>query len=185
MKGAVQSLVVLLLAFGVASCSRQQPQGSTVVLIVRHAEKTSEAEDSPLTEAGTQRAQALAGVAAEAGVSAVYTTQFRRNRDTAQPLAERLSIKPTEVAVNLQNPGDYGKRLAGDIIEKHRGQTVLVVGHGNTIAPIVEGLTGRAAAVGDVQYGDLLIVTVPPSGTARLIKAQYGAGAAGNNMMKK
>jgi broad specificity phosphatase PhoE len=151
---------------------------------VRHAEKASDAEDSPLAEAGMQRAQALAAVAQDAGVSAIYTTQFKRNRATAQPLAERLGVAPTEVPVNLQSPGDYGQRLAREIVEKHRGQTVLVIGHGNTIASIVEGLTGRNPQLGDVQYSDLLVVTVPPSGTASLIRAQYGAGAAGNSMMK-
>jgi broad specificity phosphatase PhoE len=153
-------------------------------LIVRHAEKASDAEDSPLNEAGIERAQALVGVAADAGVSAIYTTQFKRNRDTAQPLAERLGIAPAEVPVNLQNPGDYGKTLAKTILEKHSGQTVVVIGHGNTIASIVEGLTGRAAPQGDIQYSDLFMVTIPPSGPARVIKAQYGTGAAGNTMMK-
>ena len=182
MKRVATALVLLLFCLAVA-CNRPQ-QGSTVVLIVRHAEKASDADDSPLTEAGVQRAQALAGVAQDAGVSAIYTTQFKRNRDTAQPLAERLGVAPTEVPVNLQSPGDYGQRLAREMVEKHRGQTVLVIGHGNTIASIVEWLTGRNPQLGDVQYSDLLVVTVPPSGTASLIRAQYGAGAVGNSMMK-
>jgi 2,3-bisphosphoglycerate-dependent phosphoglycerate mutase len=168
-------VVLLLLACGVLSCDRARP-GSTVVLIVRHAEKASDAEDSPLTEAGARRAQALARAANEAGVSAIYTTQLKRNRDTAQPLAQQLGIGVTEMPVDLQNPGDYGKRLAADIVAKHRGQTVLVVGHANTVAPIVEGLTGRAAALGDIQYGDLFVVTIPPTEPAGVIKAQYGFG---------
>lgn len=180
-------ILVVLIAFAILSCDRPQP-ASTTVLIVRHAEKASDAEDSPLTEAGTQRAQALTRVAGDAGVSAIYTTQFKRNRDTAQPLAERLGIAVTEVPVNLQSPGDYGKTLAREIVQKHPGQGVLVVGHGNTIAPIIEGLTGRDPAVGDIQYSDLFIVTVPANGSAKLIKAQYGAGnsssSAGTPMMK-
>lgn len=183
----VATLLSLFLALAVAaSCSRQQPQqGSTVVLVVRHADKASDAEDSPLNEAGSQRAQALAAVAGDAGVSAIYVTQFKRNHDTAQPLAERTGVAVTEVPVNLQNPGDYGQRLARDILEKHRGQTILVVGHGNTVASIVEGLTGRPQQLGDIQYGDLLIVTVPPSGPAGLIRAQYGAGSPGGGMTMK
>jgi broad specificity phosphatase PhoE len=178
------AILALLLAFGVASCTGPQP-GSTVVLVVRHAEKASDAEDSPLTEAGVQRARALVRVAEGAGVSAVYSSQFKRNRDTARPLAERLGVAVTEAPVNLQDPGDYGKTLARDIIEKRRGQAVVVVGHGNTIAATVEGLTGRAAPPGDIQYSDLFVVTVPPSGPARLIRAQYGAGDVSNGMMRK
>ncbi|HYY98218.1 MAG TPA: phosphoglycerate mutase family protein [Pyrinomonadaceae bacterium] len=182
----VAAVLLILLALGVASCGRQQsPQGSTVVLVVRHADKASDAEDSPLSDVGSQRAQALAGVAVGANVGAIYVTQFKRNHDTARPLAERTGVAVTEVPVSLQNPGDYGQRLARDILDKHRGQTVLVVGHGNTVASIVEGLTGRAQQLGDIQYGDLLIVTIPPSGPAGLIRAQYGAGAAGGGMMMK
>ena len=143
---------------------------------MRHAEKASDAEDSPLTEAGSQRAQALARAAGDAGVSAIYSTQFKRNKETAQPLAARLGVGVTEFPVNLQNPGDYGQRLAKEIVEKHRGQTVVVVGHSNTIGSIVEGLTGRAAPPGDIQYGDMFIVTVPPAEPAGVIKAQYGFG---------
>ena len=176
-------ILVVLIAFGIISCHRPQPS-STTVLIVRHAEKASDAEDSPLTEAGRERAQALVRVVADAGVSAIYSTQFKRNRETAQPLAERLGIAVTEVPVNLQNPGDYGKTLARDIVLKHPGQTVVVIGHGNTIASIVEGLTGRAASLGDIQYSDLFVVDVPPSGPAKLIKGQYGVGDTAASMMK-
>lgn len=107
-------------------------------------------------------------------MSAIYSTQFKRNRDTAKPLSDRLGIAVTEVPVNLQSPGDYGKMLAGNILEKHSGQTVVVVGHGNTIGSIVEGLTGRAASLGDIQYSDFIIVTIPPAGGARVIRANYG-----------
>jgi broad specificity phosphatase PhoE len=168
------AVIVALLAFAVVSCNRAPQAGSTVVLIVRHAEKASEADDSPLTDVGAQRAQELARVAADAGVSAIYTTQFVRNRETARPLAERLGIAVTEVPVNLQAPGDYGKTLARQIVEQHPGQTVLVVGHSNTIASIIEGLTGRSPQTSGVEYQDLFIVTLPPSGPPHVIKAQYG-----------
>ncbi len=176
-------ILVVLLAFAITSCGRTHPE-PTFVLIVRHAEKASDAEDSPLTEAGMQRAQALVGVAADAGADAIYTTQFKRNRDTAQPLAQRLGITPKELPVNLQAPGDYGQRLAKEILDKHSGQTVVVVGHGNTIASLVESLSGRPAQLGEIQYSDLFIINIAPSGRAKVIRAQYGAGTGGNNAMK-
>src|SRR4051812_18913247 len=71
------------------------PSASSIVLLVRHAEKAAEGEDPPLTPAGQQRAVALAGVAADAGVDVIYTTQLRRTRETAQPLADRLGVPIT------------------------------------------------------------------------------------------
>lgn len=176
MKRAVTLLILLLLATSLVACSRTQT-GSTTVLLVRHAEKASDADDSPLTETGTERARALLQVAGDAGVSAIYSTQFKRNRDTVQPLAERLKLAVTEMPVNLQSPGDYGKRLAKEILEKHPGQTILVVGHSNTIGSILEGLSGRAVPMDGVEYQDLFIVTIHPDGAAGIIKAQYGVKA--------
>jgi broad specificity phosphatase PhoE len=173
MKAAAKYLVILL-ALGLAACGRPQPGATTTVLIVRHAEKASDAADSPLTDAGSERAQALARAAEGAGVSAVYSSQFRRNLDTARPLSERLGVAVTEAPVNLESPGDYGKTLARDILDKHAGETVVVVGHGNTVAATVEGLTGRPAHIESVEYHDLFVVTVPPDGPGRLIKARYG-----------
>lgn len=174
---SVTTVILLLLAFGICSCNRPQPASSTTVLIVRHAEKASDAEDSPLTDAGRQRAQALVRVAEDAGVSVIYSTQFQRNRDTAKPLSERLGVAITEVPVNLTAPGDYGKTLARDILAQHAGRVVLVVGHGNTIASIIEGLTGRSPKIDAIEYQDLFIVSVPPGGTPQLIKARYGLGS--------
>jgi broad specificity phosphatase PhoE len=168
------ALLIVLLAFCICSCNRPQTVTTTTVLIVRHAEKASEAEDSPLTDAGRERAQALVRVAEDAGVSVIYSTQFQRNRDTAKPLSERLGVGITEVPVNLSAPGDYGKTLAKEILEKHPGRTILVVGHGNTIASIIEGLTGRSPKIDAIEYHDLFVVSVPQSGTPQLIKARYG-----------
>ena len=169
----VLQVFIFLLALATVSCNRIQP-GPTVVLIVRHAEKASDAEDSPLTDAGTERAHALVSVAENAGVSAIYTTQFRRNHDTAKPLSERAGIAVTAMPVDLQNPGDYGKRLAKEILEKHAGQTILIVGHSNTVPLIIDALTGREGSVKAAEYHDLFIVTIPPSGPSSLIKAEYG-----------
>lgn len=172
MKAAVKMLLVVL-ALGAGSCARA-PQAPTTVLVVRHAEKATDADDSPLTEAGARAAQALARVAEGAGVAAVYSSQFRRNLDTARPLSERAGVAVTQAPVDLQNPGDYGQRLARDILQKHAGQTVVVVGHANTVGATVDALAGRANQVGDVQYGDLFVVIVTPEGPARVLKAQFG-----------
>lgn len=178
MNRAVLLVLVAVLSVGAGACDRPKP-GPTTVLIVRHAEKASNDADSPLAEAGQRRASVLADVAADAGVAAIYSSQFVRTKDTARPISERAGVPVKEVPVNLSDPGDYGKRLAKEILEKHAGQTVVVVSHQNTIPGIVEGLTGRSGTpLGDAEYDRLSIVTVPPDGPARLIVARYGAPGA-------
>lgn len=155
------------------------PSASTVVLLVRHAEKASEGGNDPaLTPAGQQRAQALLDVAGSAGVSAIYTTQYRRTHDTAQPLADRLGVTVTERAISAGAQA-HATELAREILTQHRGETVLVVEHSNTLPSILAELARvQIPQLGDNEYDRLFVVVVPPSGPARLIQSRYGAPSA-------
>ena len=173
MRGA-KTLSILLMLVAVGSCKPAASEPTTV-FIIRHAEKADNSDDPPLAPAGMERAQALVRVAGDAGVKAIYSSQFKRNLDTVRPLADHLKIPVTEMAVTLDNPGDYGKELARAVLDKHAGETIVVVSHRNTIPAIIEGLSGKAGqeTTGDA-YNDLFIVLIPAKGEARLIKAQYG-----------
>ncbi len=169
-----KTLFILLLLVAAGAC-KSVPNEPTIVFIVRHAEKADNSDDPPLAPAGLERAQALMRAAGDSGVKAIYSSQFKRNRDTVQPLADHLKVPITEMAVTLDNPGDYGKELARAVLAKHAGETVVVVSHRNTIPAIIEGLTGKTGqeTTGDA-YNDLFIAVVPAKGDARLIKARYG-----------
>lgn len=165
--------LVAALALAVPVQARNAP---TVVIVVRHAEKAAvEGGDPPLSEAGAKRAQRLVAVAEEAGVEAVYTTQFRRTRDTAQPLAERLKLTVNTVEVGRDNINTHPAALAKEILTKHRGKTVLVVGHSNTTSMIVEALSGKRVPPLDdaTEFDALFVVVIPGSGPPRLVKGRY------------
>jgi broad specificity phosphatase PhoE len=156
------------------------PSASTVVLLVRHAEKATDGGDDPaLTPAGQQRAEALVQVAQNAGVSTLYTTRLRRTRETAQPLADRLGI-PIAVGEVIRGGNQaQAAEQARDLLTKHRGQVVLVVGHSNTLPLLAEALAGMPIQpIPDSEYDRLMVVVVPPSGPARLIQSRYGAPSA-------
>src|SRR5215471_7959478 len=71
-----------------------------VLVLVRHADKAAQpADDPPLTTAGMKRAQDLATTLQDAGVTAIITTQLRRTRETAQPLATALGLTPEVLKV--------------------------------------------------------------------------------------
>jgi broad specificity phosphatase PhoE len=164
----------LLLALAAASCS-PRTTSPTVVFVVRHAEKAVGGDDPPLTEAGLRRAQALVQMAEDAHIGAIYTSQFTRNRETAKPLSDKTGVPVTEVPVNLHQPGDYGQVLAKEILAKHAGERVIVIGHQNTIPGIVQGLSGRLVpGLRDTEYGSLFIIVIPGGEAPTLIRAQYG-----------
>lgn len=150
--------------------------GSTTVVIVRHAEKEAEpAGDPGLTAAGAARAEALVQVVKDAHVRAIVSTQFARTRATVAPAAAALGLV-TEV-VDARAP-DHVTALAANVLAKHRGETVLVVGHSNTVPALVAALGApRPANVCDAEYDNLYVVTIPPSGPASVVHGRYGAAS--------
>ena len=142
----------------------------TTLLIVRHADR--DGDKDALTEAGMARARELVRVAAKAGVSAVYCTKTVRTRKTAEPSATSLGVEP--VAFEPQDVAGPVKKA----LEGHRGRTVLVVGHSNTIPKIVAAAGGPAIPdLAETDFDDLFVLTVGPGSPAAvgLVTLQYGA----------
>jgi phosphohistidine phosphatase SixA len=146
----------------------------SLILLVRHAEKSAEPANDPLlTPAGTERAQALAAALGDAGVTAIITTELRRTRDTAEPLAEKLRLKPEVIAVRSSEVGKHVQAVAA-AVRRHAGGVVLVVGHSNTVPKIIAALGGpRLPDICDSVY-DNLFVLVPQAGKAHLVRSHYG-----------
>lgn len=112
-----------------------------LVVLVRHAERATEpAGDPALTPAGEQRAQALAQALGGLRVNAILTTQFRRTRDTAAPLARVLGIQPQAIEATRGGAVEHVRAVA-DAVRAQTG-VVLVVGHSNTITAVLAALGG-------------------------------------------
>jgi broad specificity phosphatase PhoE len=149
---------------------------STVVIVVRHADKdTIPKDDPPLTPAGVTRAKALAAALADAGVEAVITTELIRSRATARPLAEAQRLTPTTVPHGA-DIARHAQAVAAAVRRLH-GKTVLVVGHGETVGPIIQALGGPAIPeVCAYEYSNLYTLVLDESDKAvRLIHSSYGA----------
>jgi phosphohistidine phosphatase SixA len=147
---------------------------TTTVIIVRHAEKeATPAADPPLTAAGQARAKALLAAVRDARVGAVITTQFARTKETAAPTAAALGITPE--IVSTTSGASHVQDVAA-AIRKHAGETVLVVGHSNTVTEIVGALGAKKpAAICDSEYDNMYIVTIGPDNTAGVIRSKFGA----------
>ena len=145
------------------------------MIVVRHAEKgTTPASDPPLTEAGVLRAKALAAAVWSANVQAVIATPLTRTRETARPAADARGLTIELVALG---PVPDHARAVADAVRKHAGQTVLVVGHSNTVTAIIAALGGpRLPDLCDSQYSNLYTVVLDGN-TTRVIQGSYGTAS--------
>ena len=161
----------LALAASAGAAAAQEP---TVVILTRHAEKAGDRGDDPaLSRAGRARARALVRALAHERIDAVITTQYRRTRETAEPLAQARHLAPEVVDVHR---GDYVRRIAESIRSHHAGQGVLVVAHAESVARIIAALGGpRLPDLCDWQFGDLYTLVLRPGHTPSLRQSRYGA----------
>jgi broad specificity phosphatase PhoE len=159
---AVASALLLLAAVSPAGAD-------SVLVLVRHAEKVDESSDAELSEAGQSRARALAALLKDAGIQAVYSTDFARTRDTARPTAESLS-KPVEIY-----DGDALDAFAKDL--RAKGRRALVVGHSNTTPELVQLLEGDPGApIADDEYDRIYVLTFSADGRVSTLLLRFPPG---------
>ena len=153
---------------------------TTTVILVRHAEKAATGDpefdpaspsDPPLNAAGRDRAEALARTLGEAGVTAIFSSEFERTHQTVAPLADALGLQVTTHPAG-DTPGLVARISAG-----HVGGTVVISGHSNTVPAIIEALgAGTVEAIADAwEYDNLYFVVVDTPGKARVSTLKYGA----------
>ena len=159
-----------------ATTVRADALDATVVLILRHAEtsSTDASPDPPLSETGRRHARKLVDFLEGTDVAAVYSSQFRRTRETARPLAEAHGVPVTERSVSGANIAIYPGELAEAIRENHQGEIVVVVSHSNLVPAIVEALGGTPGpAIAEDEYDRLYVVVREEGGTANTLRVKY------------
>jgi phosphohistidine phosphatase SixA len=146
---------------------------ATTIILVRHAEKAVMQGDMPLSEAGAARAKELARVLADARVSAIYTTQYRRTKETVAPLAEALKLTPKEITAGGK---EYPAAVVREVLANHKGQTVVVAGHSNTTVDVLRELGMKDPPfIPEPQFDDLFVCTVGDALPASCVALRYGA----------
>lgn len=146
------------------------PAGSPLVFVlVRHAEKAADdPKDPSLSEIGQARAQRLARSLEDAPVTAVYATAYRRTRQTALPTAAAHGLDV--VAYDARQPADA---FAAELRATQRHDTVLIVGHSNTVPAIAAALCGCAVApMREDEYDRRITVRIAEDGAATLEEAR-------------
>ncbi|HUE69683.1 MAG TPA: phosphoglycerate mutase family protein [Pirellulaceae bacterium] len=141
---------------------------ATTVLLVRHADR--DPGQDVLNPAGVDRAQELVHVLERAGISTIYHSDAARTRLTAEPLAAALGLTPVEIPA-----ADRAALVSA--IRAHPGETVLVVGHSDTLPQIISELGGPTITVPGNEFDNLFVLTRCRWRGFRLVNLQYGAAS--------
>lgn len=158
---------------GDRAAANESATRTTTIFLVRHAEKVRGPEvgrDPELTEAGHARARALAHTLSDAGIDVITTTQWRRTSQTAAPLADLLGLEPKVVRTDEPR---FIERMV-ELVEAHRGRTLVVVGHSDTTPDLARALGATTAPdISDDDFDDLYQVQLG-DGSPRFIHLRFG-----------
>jgi len=134
---------------------------TTTYYFIRHAEKDrSDAtnKNPNLIQKGLFRAAKWSYVLELVKFDAVYSTDYNRTKQTAQPTAEKNNVE-----ITIYNPRELNSK---GFIKNTKGKTVLVVGHSNTTPMFVNAVIGnkKYESIDDSNNANLYIVTISSSG---------------------
>lgn len=166
----ILSVSVLLSPTVVAQTEAEAP---TVVYLIRHAEKsTAGPPDDPknphLNSEGVRRAGDLVRLLGEAGVTSIFSTDYRRTIETVDPLAKHLTLE-----IQTYDPRDLSD--SAKILKSSPGRHV-VSGHSNTTPALVELLGGEPGPpIDEEREYDRLYILVIDSGETTTLRLRYGA----------
>jgi broad specificity phosphatase PhoE len=131
--------------------------------VIRHFQKEV-GNDPRLTPKGQANAVRLAERLSGERIVAVYSTDTRRTRETAAPTVTKLGLM-----VALYPATDYAA-LAQRVASQP--ESVLIVGHSNTVPDIVAHFSGAPQPpMDESQYGTLFVVDLA---TKAVTKEQIG-----------
>jgi phosphohistidine phosphatase SixA len=173
--------VILLGLFSQPTFAQDDFKPQTVFLI-RHAEREDEPrQDPPLKKEGVARSQELARLLGAAGIKTIITSQFARTRQTAEPLAAKAGLTATSIGLksNPASPRQIAEESTREVVNKileRSGESVLVVGHSNSIPDVIKMLGGDIIpTIDERKFDDLFVVTVYAKGKAKVVQLKYGA----------
>ncbi|MGK0254840.1 MAG: 2,3-bisphosphoglycerate-dependent phosphoglycerate mutase [Mariniflexile sp.] len=129
----------------------------TTYYFIRHAEKDRSDinnKNPHLTAVGKTRAQNWNSILKHITFDAVYSTDYYRTIETAQPTA-----KSNNLEVIMYNPSSIE---IVDFLNETKGKTVLIVGHSNTTPMFVNKVIAseKHKDIDDNNNGNLYIITI-------------------------
>jgi 2,3-bisphosphoglycerate-dependent phosphoglycerate mutase len=138
----MKKAIFLLLSIAVLFCasSAAAAQGKKTIILIRHAERAdtgmTASNDPELSAVGRERAERLVKLVGKFRPGAFYSTNFKRTRETVEPLAKKRNKK-----VQIYDPAKPQDLIS--TINSNKTKRFVIVGHSNTIPGLANLLTGK------------------------------------------
>lgn len=146
-------ILLLLLVFVMVACDTQK---ETVVFFVRHAEKdTFTPKDPSLSIDGVMRSVDLQKWFEGKSVDTILSSNTTRTLETGKPLAKDQSKE-----IGIYDPMKFEE--FADQLKAMKVDTIVVIGHSNTILPQIEalGIKKPQEAIEENEYDKLFQVNL-------------------------
>jgi broad specificity phosphatase PhoE len=166
------AILALLLSISII-CTAQAP--ITKIFIVRHADRNGNLD--ALTALGVTRTKELARVLGLAKIDSIFSTNFVRTKQTAQPLASMMGLP----IILYTDPA----ALVARIMKFSNGKRILVVGHSDTVDDIISkcgcvpppSITPQMPATQFDNMFEVLVQKIPGQNAFKceVIHMKYGA----------
>lgn len=140
-------LLAVLGLFILSSCSPNNEEQT--IYLFRHAEKVLDfdGDNPPLTTNGIYQSMQIADILKDRNIELVYSTDYRRNKMTIEPLVDSTGVTLTSYE------WDKWEEVI-DAINSGEEKTIAICGHGDILLPMIEKLGGKRpqAEIGKHEY---------------------------------
>ncbi len=144
--------------------------GGVTLILVRHGDRDQGSDpDEPLNALGQGRAEELARVLGDSGVTQVFVTQLKRTGQTAAPLVAKTKAKLRVL------PAEDLLALDRELRALPAGSVALVVSHGGRLEPLLEGFGHKVKAIAREEYDRMYWMTLVDGKSVGLTQIRYGA----------
>ena len=150
----IRFLFLFLLCCSFANAGASQQDNNYTLYLVRHAEKQADGSHDPaLSGTGRSRSEQLATWLQDNDIQDIWSSDYRRSRDTAMPLLSMLGLE-----LKLYDPRDL-PALVSELLENHNN--AVIVGHSNTTPELACLLCHCVIAdMDESEYDRLIVVSI-------------------------
>jgi len=138
----------------IGQATATESNNTYTLYLVRHAEKQlNNGHDPNLSKMGNLRSHQLADWFQDKVIKDIWSSDYKRTRDTAKPLVESLGFD-----LNIYDPDDQTTLVK---TLTNRRNTALIVGHSNTIPGLARLLCDCSMAdMDDSEYERLIVISI-------------------------